>query len=123
MSSGVNASARGAVKLAQKMFGTSVTLRRTSVAYNSNGDAVKTYTNTTVTAIMEPVAEMLGEGRYGRLVSGEFSLYLPTDVTLLVQGDEVLVGTKRYQVQDILEGQANGSVYSHYVVKLIAGTA
>ena len=120
MTSQINLLARGAVALAQDAFGTEVTLKTLStITYNSEGDEVKTFTESTITAILEPVAEMLMEGKPGRIVSGEFDVYLPVDISV-DQGDEIVVDDVRYQVQDTLVGEASGGVYTHCVVKKIA---
>ena len=115
---GILSQARNAFASINKQMGTSITLYSVVETYNAQGDLVKTKTSTTLTACMEPVAEMTSEGSYGRVIMGEFNLYLPYTTTVLV-GDEVLADSKTYQVQDILDAQVGGSAYLQCVVKLV----
>lgn len=110
--------ARNAFASINSQMGTSVTLYSVVETYNTQGDLVKTKTSSTITACMEPVAEMTSEGDFGRIVTGEFNLYLPHTTTVVI-GDEVLADSKTYQVQDILDAQVGGSAYLQCVIKLV----
>ncbi len=115
---GILSQARSAFSTINKLMGTSVTLYNVTETYNSESDLVKTKTSSEVVACLEPIAEMTSEGVYGRIIMGEFDMYLPNGTTVSV-GDEVLADEKTYQVQDILDAQVGGSAYIHCVIKLV----
>jgi len=110
--------ARNAFASINSAMGTTVTLTAVVESYNAQGDLVKTKTSTSIRACLEPVAEMLSEGVYGRIVMGEFDLYVPNDTTINI-GDEIIADGKTYQIQDVLDAQSGGSAYLQCVMKLI----
>jgi len=112
-------SARGAIDGLMGVMGTEVTWRDITKSYNTQGDLVKTATTSTITVLLEPAAEMTAEGKFGRLIGGEMSMYCEYDIGIAIE-DEIVVGSDTYQVQDELVGYAGGAVYKHFVIKRIA---
>jgi len=115
---GILSQARQAFANINTQMGTDITLTTVVESYNDQGDLVKTKTSTDLRACMEPVAEMTSEGAYGRIITGEFNVYMPNGTSVLV-GDEITADSKTYQVQDILDAQVGGSAYLQCIVKLV----
>ena len=112
--------ARKSFKKMQEYMGTEITVKNKTVSFNSQSDAVTTFSETTVTAVVEPIFEESNEyGNVGRQIVGTYYVHLPYDTTISID-DEMVIESKTYRVEEISSGFPGATVYQQCLVREIS---